>query len=58
MHTRYPKGKTVWLRLKDGSEHIGKFEARTSRHIVLDCGKFEKRHVKAMSQRKHKPGEC
>jgi hypothetical protein len=53
-HTHYTKGKTVWLRLKSGAEHVGRFVERKGRFVVLDCGKFTTKDLAAMSFRRHK----
>lgn len=52
-HTHYTKGKTVWVKLRDGTEHVGRFVERKATHVVLDCGKFAVSDLRAMSFRKH-----
>lgn len=50
-HTHFHKGKTVWVRLKDGSEFVGKFVERKGRFVVLDNVKFRTSELKSMSYR-------
>lgn len=34
-HTHYQKGKMVWIRLRDGTELVGKFKERKGRFVRL-----------------------
>lgn len=48
-HTHFRRGTMVWLRLKDRSEHVGRFIERRERFVVLDCGRFRTRDLSAMT---------
>lgn len=52
-HTHYTKGKTVWVKLRNGEEVIGKFMERKGRYVVLDNAKIQMQAISAMSYRKH-----
>lgn len=52
-HTHYTKGKTVWVRLKNGEEHVGRFVETKGRFVVLENRRFETWELKAMGYRRH-----
>ncbi len=56
-HTHYTKGKWVWIRLRDGSEHVGKFVERKGRFVRLEGLEVRTKQIEAMSYRKLKAGE-
>lgn len=47
-HTHFPKGRTVWVRLKNGEEYTGKFVERKGRFVYIDELKFTTKEIKAM----------
>ena len=53
-HTHYRRGTMVWLRLRDGSEHVGRFIERREKFVVLDCGRFWTKDLAAMTYRKRR----
>lgn len=53
-HTHYTKGKTVWVRLRDGTEKIGKFVERKGRFVRLDNLEVRTDEIKAMGYRRLK----
>lgn len=54
-HTHYTKGKTVWIKLRNGTEVVGKFQERRGRFVVLDSGKVDTRNIRAMNRRRLNP---
>jgi small nuclear ribonucleoprotein (snRNP)-like protein len=51
-HTHYAKGKTVWIKLRDGSTLTGKFVERKGKFVVLDNAKVLTNQIRAMTFRK------
>lgn len=39
-HTHYTKGKSVLIRIRDGSHYVGRFIERRGRFVKLDIGTF------------------
>lgn len=39
MHTSFPKGTTIWIKFKDGTELTGKFLDHKSGKVLLEGGK-------------------
>jgi nitrogen fixation protein len=55
MHTSFPKGTTIWIKMKTGEEITGKFSDHKSGKVLLENGaKIQIKDVRAMSIRKLK----
>lgn len=50
-HTHYRKGKTLWIRLRNGNTLVGKFVERKGRFVILNCGKFLVKDISAITFR-------
>lgn len=55
-HTHYTKGRWVWIRLRDGTEVIGKFKERKGRFVRLDNFETTTDQIENMGFRKFKLG--
>lgn len=58
MHTSFPKGTTIWIKLKDGQVLTGKFSDHKSGKVLLEGGVIiNLKEVRAMSIRKLKSND-
>jgi hypothetical protein len=54
-HTHFTKGRTVWIKTKDGRRLTGRFVERRARCVVLDNQTVRTRDLAAMSDRRSNP---
>lgn len=53
MHTSFPKGTTIWIKFKDGTEITGKFADHKSGKVILEDGRvINIKKVRTMTIRK------
>lgn len=53
MHTSFPKGTTIWIKYKNGSEITGKFADHKSGKVILEDGRvINIKEVRTMTIRK------
>lgn len=53
MHTSYPKGTTIWIKMRDGGVITGKFADHKSGKVLLEDGTIVLlKNVRALSIRK------
>lgn len=58
MHTSYPKGTPLFIRLRDGNVIVGKFKDHKSGKVLLEDGQsINLSEVKSMSMRKLETSE-
>lgn len=55
MHTSYPKGTTIWIKMKSGEIIVGKFFDHKSGKVLIENGPIVNlKEVRSMSARKIK----
>lgn len=47
-HTHYPKGKRVFVKLRDGSRVVDKFVQRRQRAVILETCSIATKHIAGM----------
>lgn len=47
-HTHYPKGKRVYVRLRDGTRVVDKFIERRQRRVVLETCSVATKYIAGM----------
>lgn len=57
IHHGFKQGKKVLVILKSGEKVVGKFLSSNSSSIVLDCGKYNWKDIRATTINKNRKGE-